>query len=108
MTLRRPSLASRTIAAAATALVTLVSGAAFAQSWPARPVRVVVPFPPGNASDIMARAISDRFSARLGQPVVVENRGGASGIIGADTVAKAAPDGYTVLIASEGATSTMV
>jgi tripartite-type tricarboxylate transporter receptor subunit TctC len=83
----------------------LVSGAALAQTqaagaWPQRPIRVVVPFPPGNASDLMARGVSERMTQRLGQPVVVENRAGASGIIGVETVTKSAPDGYTLLLST--------
>jgi tripartite-type tricarboxylate transporter receptor subunit TctC len=63
-------------------------------------VRIVVPFPPGNASDVAARALSDKLSQRLGQPVIVENKGGAAGAVGAEFVAKAAPDGYTLMITS--------
>ncbi|MCF8152862.1 MAG: tripartite tricarboxylate transporter substrate binding protein [Rhodoferax sp.] len=60
----------------------------------------MVPFPPGNASDVAARALSDKLSQRLGQPVIVENKGGAAGAVGAEFVAKAAPDGYTLMITS--------
>jgi tripartite-type tricarboxylate transporter receptor subunit TctC len=76
------------------------AGAAQAQTWPDRPIRVVVPFPPGNASDLAARTIAEPVAKRLGQPVVVDNRPGAAGTIGADTVAKAKPDGYTLLATS--------
>ena len=75
------------------------AGAASAQSetaptnWPDRPLRMIVPLPAGSAVDVIARLISQRLSAQLGQPVVVENRAGASGVIGSDAVAKAAPDG---------------
>jgi tripartite-type tricarboxylate transporter receptor subunit TctC len=81
-------------------------GAASAQSetapanWPDRPLRMVVPLPAGSAVDTVARLIAQRLSARLGQPVIVENRAGASGAIGADAVAKAAPDGYTLGMAT--------
>lgn len=72
------------------------------QPWPARPLRIVVPFGPASSPDVLARAFSDRLSQRLGQPVVVENRPGASGNLGTDIVAKAAPDGYTLLISTNG------
>jgi tripartite-type tricarboxylate transporter receptor subunit TctC len=68
-----------------------------AQTWPSRTIRIVVPFPPGNASDLASRTIADPLSKRLGQPVVIDNRPGAAGTIGADHVAKSAPDGYTLL-----------
>jgi tripartite-type tricarboxylate transporter receptor subunit TctC len=70
---------------------------AAAQAWPARPIRVIVPYPPGGGSDTMARIIYPRVSARLGQPIVIENRGGATGTLGAAAAAQSAPDGYTVL-----------
>jgi len=74
-----------------------------AQSWPARPIRIIVPYPPGGSSDIIARAISQALSEALKQPVVVENRAGANGNLGADAVAKSAPDGYTLLLCDTGA-----
>ena len=74
----------------------LASSAVLAQTWPQKPIRIIVPYTVGGASDITARLLADRMSAKFGQPVTVENRAGASGVIGTDAVAKAAPDGYTL------------
>lgn len=83
-------------------LLTAAGGAPFAraQSWPAQPIRIVVPFTPGTGMDTIARAVQPKLSERLDQPVVVVNTPGASGNIGADNVAKSAPDGYTVLMSA--------
>src|SRR4051812_33102084 len=75
----------------------LLSGAAPAETWPTRPIKFVVPFGPGIGIDIMARTVADRLSHKLGQPVIVENIPGAGNILGAQAVARAAPDGYTFL-----------
>jgi tripartite-type tricarboxylate transporter receptor subunit TctC len=72
-----------------------------AQPWPGKPVRFIVPFPPGGATDVAARSVSDRLSQALGQQFLIENRPGASGAIGTHEVARAAPDGYTVLFAAD-------
>jgi tripartite-type tricarboxylate transporter receptor subunit TctC len=80
----------------------LAHAPAFAQAYPARPVTLVVPFPPGGGSDTGGRVLAEQLSRRWGQPVIVENKGGASGQIGADYVAKAQPDGYTLLLGNIG------
>ena len=86
--------------------LSLAQASAWAQAWPAKPVRIVVPFTPGSATDIMARTVSEKLSAQLGQPVVVENRPGAGGTIGVALAAKADADGYTVLVHSSSYTVT--
>jgi len=89
------------------AVALCVNGAAaWAQVWPAKPVKVIVPFTPGSGTDIMARTVSEKLSTQLGQPVVIENRPGAGGTIGVAQVAKADPDGHTLLVHSSSYTVT--
>lgn len=83
---------------AALAAATVVSAAALAQGYPAKPVRMIVGFPPGGGTDVVARVIAQKLTEWWGQPVTVENRAGATGTIGADLVAKSAPDGYTLIM----------
>jgi tripartite-type tricarboxylate transporter receptor subunit TctC len=82
----------------------LVSAQSATQSFPTKPIRFVVPFPPGGGNDILARALAPKMSEILGQQVVIDNRAGAGGNIGADFVAKSAPDGYNIVIASNQVT----
>src|SRR5690348_10090831 len=89
---------------AAAALAPLAT-AAQAQAWPARPIRFVVPFSTGGANDLLGRSAADGVQKVLGQTVIVENKPGAGAILGADIVAKSAPDGYTFLISAAGVIS---
>lgn len=88
------------------ALVFLPLVSASQDAWPSKPIRVIVPFGPGSAADASGRAVMDLLSKQLGQPIIIENRVGAGGTIGAGSVAKAAPDGYTLLIHSNSHTVT--
>ncbi len=89
------SLARRTLLQGTAALAALPMLARAQAAWPARPVRIVVPFPPGGTTDFVARLVGTELAKALGQPVVIENKPGAGTVIGVDTVAKAAPDGYS-------------
>ena len=82
----------------ATLTLGLGSASAQSQNWPSKPIRIVVPYPPGGSSDIIARSIAQPLSEALKQSVIVENKAGANGNLGADYVAKSAPDGYTLLL----------
>jgi tripartite-type tricarboxylate transporter receptor subunit TctC len=89
-------------AVVAAALIAVAASGAGAQSYPARPVTLVVPFPPGGGNDALARTVAERMSKSLGQQVVVDNRGGAGGTVATRAVARTAPDGYTILLAYTG------
>ncbi|MDB5779169.1 MAG: Tripartite-type tricarboxylate transporter, receptor component TctC [Polaromonas sp.] len=92
-----PALVRAAVAASAAALC-LSGAAAFAQAWPVRPISLIVPFPAGGTTDVLARAVGQELAKSLGQPVVVENKPGAGATLGADFVAKSKPDGYTLLM----------
>jgi tripartite-type tricarboxylate transporter receptor subunit TctC len=93
------TLTRRTLGAA---LAASLAAPALAQSWPSRTIRIVVPFPPGGSTDVLARRLAEKLTAALGQTVVVENRPGAGGTVGADAVAKSPPDGHTLLMGVTG------
>src|SRR5437764_7716154 len=92
--LRRAAIALLALAAAS-------PGAVMAQqAWPSRPIKLIVPFPPGGTGDLLGRFAAKEMQSALGQPVIVENRAGAGGVIGSDAAAKAAPDGYTLVLSN--------
>src|ERR1700730_17924508 len=92
-------IAAMACIAALAATLSAVSGPAIAQPYPSRSITLVVPFPPGGSTTIIARIIADKLNDALGRPIVVDNRGGAGGSIAARQVAKSPPDGYTLLLA---------
>ena len=101
---RRAIFALMAVLALATSARTQTSPAQTSptQTWPSSPIRMVVPFAPGGGADLMARILADPLSKRLGQPIVIENKPGAGATLGADFVAKAQPDGYTLLWTTPG------
>jgi tripartite-type tricarboxylate transporter receptor subunit TctC len=101
----RNALARRVLGSFAAVMLAVLSSAVLGQDWPAKPVRIIVPFPPGQGADIVGRLLAERLSPVLGQPFIVENKPGAGSMIGTALAAKAAPDGYTLFI---GGTSAMV
>ena len=101
--LGKPAAAGFAIALALTA--TLAAGSSAAQTYPTRTVTMIVPFPPGGGTDVGARIIAQKLSAKWGQSVVVENRAGAAGIVGMEAAAKAKPDGYTIIMGNVGTVS---
>lgn len=102
MTLSRSSIARRAVLSLFAAVSLASPLASVAADYPARPIRMVVPFPPGGATDVVSRKLALAMEKELGQPIIVDNRGGAGGIIGAEAVAKAEPDGYTILSTTAG------
>lgn len=99
---------SRRLLLGALALAALGAGTAVAQAYPDRPIRLVVPYAPGAAADQLARLVGERLSQSLGQPVVVDNRGGAGGTLGADYVAKSAADGYSIVLGTDASQATNI
>jgi tripartite-type tricarboxylate transporter receptor subunit TctC len=96
-------LSKSSMLAASVAGLAITVSLARAQPYPSKAIRMVVPFPPGGPNDILGRLIAQRLTAQLGQQVVIDNRGGAGGIIGAELAARAVADGYTLLFGGHGA-----
>src|ERR671916_458604 len=96
----KQSRGARKILVLIAAALSLVPALAPAQQYPIKPVRVVIPWPPGGSNDVVGRIVAQKLSETTGQQFVVDNRGGAAGMIGAEFVAKSAPDGYTIMIHS--------
>jgi tripartite-type tricarboxylate transporter receptor subunit TctC len=94
----KTKLSRRLMLTTLAAALTLATPFAFAQAWPSKPVTLVVPFPPGGTTDVLARALGERLSVSLGQPVIIESKPGAGATLGADVVAKSKADGYTLLM----------
>src|SRR5258705_256148 len=92
------------LAVLGSALVPTPAPAQTSDAWPSKPLRFILPFPPGGGTDILGRIIAERLTANLGQPVVTENRGGAGGNVGAEAAAKSAPDGYTIVLVAPSLT----
>lgn len=97
-----PTLVSRAFLCIALLCSVPLTGIALAQSYPSKPIKLVVPYPPGGSTDILARLLADRMSTSLGQNMLVENRAGATGVIGAEAVARSTADGYTLLMGAGG------
>src|SRR5262249_46722875 len=99
---KRMNKGRRTLAIIACLSAILAAPASLAQTWPDRPIKIIAPFPAGGLVDVLARALGDEMAKSLHQPVIVENRPGAGGNVGAEFVARASPDGYTLLMTSPG------
>jgi tripartite-type tricarboxylate transporter receptor subunit TctC len=96
--LSKRNAANAALSALLAGVAPLMASDAYAQNYPTKPIKIIVPFPAGGTTDVIARLVASRMSETLGQPVLVENRGGAGGTLGAEAVAKSPPDGYTILM----------